>query len=37
MKKRSGRLTDDRVVQAARVARFHGHVVCGPTASDCDI
>lgn len=35
--KSSGRLTDDRVVQAAKVARFHGHVVCSPTASDCEI
>ena len=33
----AGRLTVDPVVHAAEIARFHGHVVCGPTASDCDI
>ena len=27
----------DRRVHAAEIARFHSHVVCGPTASDCNI
>jgi hypothetical protein len=33
----AGRLTIDPVAHAAEISRFHGHVVCGPTASDCDI
>jgi hypothetical protein len=33
----AGRLTVDRVLPAAQIARFHEYVVCGPTASDCDV
>ena len=29
-------MTVDPVVHAAEIARFDGHVVCGPMASDCD-
>lgn len=32
-----GQLTVDRRLHAAEIARFDGHVVCGPTASDCNI
>lgn len=33
----AGELIVDRQVHAAEIARFHSHVVCGPTASDCNI
>lgn len=33
----AGELIVDRRVRALKVARFHRHVVCGPTVSDCDI
>ncbi len=31
----SGRLIVDPVLHPAKNARFHAHVVCGPTTSDC--
>jgi hypothetical protein len=33
----AGRLIVDQHLHAAEIARFHGHIVCGPTSSDCDI
>ncbi|AFM20480.1 MULTISPECIES: hypothetical protein [Mycolicibacterium] len=30
-------LVVDQHLHATEIARFHSHVVCGPTASDCDI
>lgn len=33
----AGELIVDRRLHAAEIARFHSHVVCGPTSSDCDI
>ncbi len=33
----AGRLAVDLLLHAAEIARFRGHVVRGPTASDCDI
>lgn len=30
-------LVVDPHLHAGEIARFHSHVVCGPTASDCDI
>jgi hypothetical protein len=33
----AGQLIVDRVLHAAEIARFHSHVVCGPTPSDCSI
>lgn len=33
----AGQLVVDRLLHAAEIARFHSHVVCGPTASDCNI
>ncbi|OKH72358.1 hypothetical protein EB72_21600 [Mycobacterium sp. SWH-M1] len=33
----AGQLVVDQRVHAAEITRFHGHVVCGPTASDCNI
>jgi hypothetical protein len=33
----AGQLSVDQRVHAAEIARFHSHVVCGPTASDCSI
>jgi hypothetical protein len=33
----AGRLIVDPRIHAGEIARFTSHVVCGPTASDCDI
>ena len=33
----AGQLVVDQRVHAAEITRFHSHVVCGPTASDCNI
>lgn len=33
----AGQLVVDRQEHAAEIARFHSHVVCGPTPSDCNI
>ena len=33
----AGQLIVDRRVHVAEIARFHSHVVCGPTPADCDI
>jgi hypothetical protein len=33
----AGQLIVDRLSHAAEIARFHSHVVCGPTPSDCNI
>lgn len=33
----AGQLVVDQRVHGAEITRFHSHVVCGPTASDCNI
>lgn len=33
----AGELVVDRRLHASEIARFHRHVVCGPSVSDCDI
>jgi hypothetical protein len=33
----AGRLVVDPRVHAGEIERFTSHVVCGPTASDCNI
>lgn len=33
----AGQLIVDQQLHAAEISRFHSHVVCGPTPSDCNI